>query len=963
MKHNHLVAALIAPLSLLGQVSSGTLTGSVTDAAASPIGGARIRLIDKERAFERRIESNEAGEFRLPNLRVGRYELEAMSAGFSAFSRTNIDVAGGQSLHFDIRLQPASVQESITVTAEVDQLDQVRNTASRGASFTSIDLNKVPVLSGGTSRNYSTQVFLTPGAAPGRTAHAPFSFNGMRSQSTVNVMVDGADFNNPNTGSLAGAGFNEMPVSMEVLTGVDVQTNAYKAEYGRAAGGTINLVSQSATNDWHGKFYEFLRNSAMDGRNAMLRQRESLKRNQFGGVLSGPVVKDRLFVLGSGEWLVNRLVGLSAPRASFTEAERQTAVPSVRPFLALYPTANVPGTNLFDFGGIFSRTTFRSFFVRGDYVVTRNHQLTARWNATDTESSDTGRIFGQGQSVGTTNASTVLSLNSTLAPTVVNEARAYYTNRYSDTIPFTPLLGDRAVNDAVGLLNVAGAERLGSIFRSYLMIHNYQFSDDLSVQRGRHGLKFGGIMRKVQVNSTANENTDGTLTFDSRQAFLAGLPRTYTRVIGDTRLDQRTTEAGLYAQTDYRLRPNFNINLGLRWELYTPGTDIRGRVPVNYKTDYNNFAPRIGFSWSPSSRNGLVVRGGYGMFTTPLPLRYLGNLRFQPPRIGTFTAINPVFPNLLSGTVTQSSEQTRTSKDLVQPYSQQYNFSVDYRLPSTQTVLSAAYVGTRGLLLPLTLFPNGGDRLAQAQRPDPTQGLVRLLATSGASNYHSLQATAQGRLTQRFNVRMAYTWSRAIDDLSTDSQTLISESNRRLDRGLADFHLAHSLSTALFYSIPGRNGAFGLMKDWTISGVVQARSGRVFSLLSGTDNLDGNRVNRIDGIDGTLLRVNQGPFAILPANSLTLAQLRQAVTPAAGRIGTLGRNTEVGDRFFDLSLSLQKDIAFTERFRGQFRLEAFNATNTTNLDAYVGSIVDPRFGQATSASQPRAIQLAFRVTF
>ncbi|MBC8166979.1 MAG: TonB-dependent receptor, partial [Bryobacteraceae bacterium] len=687
------------------------------------------------------------------------------------------------------------------------------------------------------------------------------------------------------------------------------------------------------------------------------------KRNQFGGVLSGPVVKDRLFVLGSGEWLVDRLVGISAPRATFTEAERQTAAPSVRPFLSLYPAANVPNTNLFDLGGIFSRTTFRSFFVRGDYVVTKNHLLSARWNATDTESSDTGRIFGQGQAIDSTNSSTVLSLNSTITPTLVNEARAYYTNRFSNTVPFTPLLGDQTVNDTVGLLNVAGAERLGGIFRNYLMTHNYQFSDDISVQRGRHGLKFGGIVRKVQVNSTANDNTDGTLTFDSRQAFLAGIPRTYTRVIGDTRLDQRTTEAGIYAQTDYRLRSNLNINLGLRWELYTPGIDNRDRVPVNYKTDYNNFAPRIGFSWSPGSSSGLVVRGGYGIFTTPLPLRYLGNLRFQPSRIASFTSINPVFPNLLSGTVTQSSEQTQTSPDLVQPYSQQYNFSMDYRLPTTQTVVSVAYVGTRGIFLPLTLFPNGGDRLPQAQRPDPTLGLVRLLSTTGASNYHSLQATAQGRFAQRFNVRLAYTWSRAIDDLSTDSQTLISESNRRLDRGLADFHLAHSLSSALFYAIPGRNGAFGLMKDWTISGVMQARSGRVFSLLSGTDNLDGNRNNRINAIDGTLSRVNQGPFAVVPANSMTLAQLRQGVTPVAGRIGTLGRNTEVGDPFFDLSLSLQKEVTFTERLRGQLRIEAFNATNTSNFDAYVGSLADPRFGQATTASQPRAIQLAFRVTF
>lgn len=957
---------LLFPLLALpaaAQVSSGTLTGLVLDASSSPILNARVIITETARGLRRDASSNETGQFRLPSLPVGLYRLNVSSPGFSSFRRENLEVASGQSIHLDIRLQPAAVQESITVSAEIDQLDQVRNSSARATTFTTTDLTKVPVISGGTSRNYSTQVYLMPGTAPGRSAHAPFSFNGMRPTSTVNVMVDGADFNNPNTGALSGAGFNEMPVSMEVLTGVEVQNNNYKAEFGRAAGGTINLVSQSGTNQWHGKFYNFFRNSAMDARNTMLRQREQLKRNQFGGVLSGPVIKDKLFVLASGEWLLNRFTGISSPRATFTEAERQTAAPAVRPLIELYPVANVPGSNLFDFGGIYTRTTFRSLFFRADYAVSDKHLLSARWNDTNTLANNTGLIFGQGQQVDTTNGSTVVSLNSALSPTVVNEARAYYTNRYSNTIPFTPLLGDRAVNDSIGLLNVAGAERLGSIFRNYLMIHNYQFSNDLSVQRGRHGLKFGGIYRAVQVNTTENGNTDGTLTFDSRQAFLAAQPRTYTRVLGGTRLDQRSKEAGLYAQTDFRFRRNLNVNLGMRWELYTPGTDIYNRVPVNYRTDYNNFAPRAGFSWTPGQQTSLVIRGGYGLFTTPLALRYLGNLRFQPERILSLTAINPRFPNLLGGAVTQSSEQTRTSPDLVQPYSQQINFTVDYRLPNTQTVFSVAYVGTRGVMLPLTLFPNGGERMPQNARPNPSTGLVRLLSTVGASNYHSLQATANGRFARRFQVRTAYTWSRALDDLSTDTAQSIAENNRRLDRGLADFHLAHALSSAVFYDIPAVNGAFGLLRNWTISGVMQARSGRAFSLLSGTDGIDGNRVNRIHDIDGAIARGNDGAFALRPAAGLTLAQVRAQVTPANGVTGTLGRNTERGDPFFDVSISLQRDIRITERLQGQFRAEAFNLTNTANYDAYVGSIVDPRFGQAASALQPRALQLAFRVTF
>ena len=164
----------------------------------------------------------------------------------------------------------------------------------------------------------------------------------------------------------------------------------------------------------------------------------------------------------------------------------------------------------------------------------------------------------------------------------------------------------------------------------------------------------------------------------------------YTKVVGDTRLDQRQTEVALYGQTDFRVRPNLNFNLGMRWELYTPPGDRFGRVEANYATDRNNIAPRLGFSYSPGTQTRLVVRGGYGLFYTPLPMRFLGNLRFTPPRVQQFSVLTPAFPNLLVGSRVPRSDVTVTDPSIIQPYAQQYNLTVDVRVPGSEAAVSVA---------------------------------------------------------------------------------------------------------------------------------------------------------------------------------------------------------------------------------------------------------------------------------
>jgi hypothetical protein len=293
--------------------------------------------------------------------------------------------------------------------------------------------------------------------------------------------------------------------------------------------------------------------------------------------------------------------------------------------------------------------------------------------------------------------------------------------------------------------------------------------------------------------------------------------------------------------------------------------------------------------------------------------------------------------------------------------------TTEYRLPRSGLVASVGYVGTRGLALPMTRLPNGGALLAQNLRPDPNLGVLTFLETTANSMYHSLQATLNGRIGKSLTVRNSFTWSKSLDDVSRDSANIYAQNNRRLDRAVSEFDVPLSYASALIYELPGATKLTGLARTafggWQFSATQAWRTGTPFSLLSGTATPEGLVVNRINDLPGTLQRGQTGVFGFQPAAGLTLPQLRAQIVPGAGRFGTLGRNTERAEVFYDLTLGLQKEFVVTERWRAQFRVESFNALNTVNYDTYANNVADPRFGQAITAAPARAVQLMLRLNF
>ncbi|MBX7222831.1 MAG: TonB-dependent receptor [Blastocatellia bacterium] len=598
-----------------------------------------------------------------------------------------------------------------------------------------------------------------------------------------------------------------------------------------------------------------------------------------------------------------------------------------------------------------------------------------RFNDTksDSDTLGAGGILGSVVSGVRQNLSGTLQHSAVLATGLLNEARLGFNRTKAVDQPSANslFLGNPQVNGEIGLLVVPGLSTVGipSFLNQANFQNNFQASNDLSWTRGRHQFKFGTSFRRVHVNGGNLDNSlRGQLTFLNVTDFLAGKPLSYVRNQGNPLIGLRRSEWHSYAQDDWKPAANLTFSLGVRYEINTAPREAANRLPGKYllPTDFNNLAPRLGVAWQFSPKS--VLRAGYGVYFNVVEMTFLGLTRFNPPLLQNFTAFRPQFPNLLgnaqagipSGLVIPNPETST-------PYAQHVNLTLERELFSPNSVLSVAYVGTFGRKLSRTRRTNGGENLPQAQRPDPALGVVNLLETSANSSYHALQVSWSQRFTEGLHLRAAYTFSKFLDDVSdiASSNTNIArnvlpvdETSLAADRAVSDFDLPQILTLTGIWRVP-RFGSNRWLNGWSLTSLVTMQSGRPYSLFSNTFNPTGTNNNRINDRPGTLVR-NSGAFIpIRLAPGITPDQLR----PVAGKIGTLGRNSERGAAFYDWNFSLAKDFPIHEGLTFQVRGELYNAFNLTNFSAVDNVLGSPTFGRHTAASDPRRAQIAVRIVF
>jgi hypothetical protein len=850
------------------------------------------------------------------------------------------------------------------------------------------------------------------------------------------------DYSNGAPGSVLGDN-----LGVDAVEQVSVLGNNYPAEYGRTSGGVINAVTRSGANSFHGDLYEFLRNSVLDARNYFDGRIPAFKRNQFGGSGGGTLQKDRTFIFGDYEGLRQSL-GVTTvdtvPSAAARKGKLSTGTvavdPAVARFLAaFYPLPNGPlqgagDTGIFNFAG--QQVTNEDYFtIRVDRKFCQADSVSGTYMRDSSKTVQPDNFDELLSNVVSGRQVVAVHEQHIFGPTMLNAARLGFTravgivggvsqvlnpNMFDPAFGFEPGGFAGGVEAVPGVTDFGGAPTAQGPLPSsrFVFWNSFQGGDDLSLTRGVHSLKFGGVVERMQDNELSFGSTNGVFRFDSLSNFLTNHPLVFqgmrTRVVPDVGL--RETLVGAYAQDDIRLQKNFTLNTGLRYEMVTVPTEAHNRIsnlrnltdaqprvgaPFFSNPTLRNFEPRLGFAWNPRTGKTLV-RGGFGIFDV-LPLPYEFNLSFQRavPFVQSIYASDLAPGSFPTGAFQQfgfdstSALATYVQHDPKRNYVMQWNLGVARQLSSTLSV-TLAYVGSRGVHQPYrmdnidmvlpTLTPAGYvfPAAATSQKLNPNFGRIDATLWQANSVYHALQADVSKRVSRGFEFHGAYTWGKSIDTLSaTEADDAFPNGlfnqlffDQRTSRGLSDFNVAQALVLSMTWELPGARfnsrPAKWALSGWQLGELYKANTGQPFTPILGGDPLGmkldetSEPPDRLTGPGCSTLTNPGDPTHYIKAQCLGFPVPRN-------RWGNLGRNSLIGPGLSKLDFSVFKNNRIrllSEDVNVQFRAEFFNILNHTNFASPTDHLVVfdesgkpvPSAGLITSTqTTSRQIQLAMKV--
>ncbi len=904
-------------------VTFATLSGRIEDANGAAVGGARVVASNTEKNISTSTMSDTEGRFYFLHLPAGAYTLKVEQAGFATASR-QLTLTVGQALDVPVRLSVAGVDEQVAISSiEVPVVEVSRTQLSD--TIQTKELDSLPL----NGRNYIDLALLVPGVSRtntgsvqrfAETSAVPGTGISVAGQRNLNnsFIVDGLSANDDAAG-LAGTFY-----SQEVIREFQVVTSGGIAEFSRASSGFVSIITQSGTNDWHGRGYGFLRNQRFDARNPLAPTKDPLTQAQYGISASGPIARDRTFIF-----------------ANFEQTRRNdSAVITIRPSdVAAINTrlnqVNYPGA-LIETGLVPGGFDVTNFFARVDHRLNETNMLAVRYSLYDLSALNSRTVGGlnsvsRGTNLDNLDQTVTASNVTTISPRTINEARFQYT-RSRLAAP---------VNDPVGpAVNITGVASFGTATFSPLGrdIDLLEIVDNVSTQRGKHSLKGGVDFLYNRVNIFFPGAFQGVYTFNTLASFLSGNYSNFQQAFGVPEQFQSNPNLGLFIQDEWKPRTDLTINAGLRYDAqFLPS-------PIN--TDGNNFAPRFGIAYAPGDRK-TVFRASYGIYFDRLPLRATSNAlqrdgsKYLVAQLGPTEAGAPVFPNVLPAfptTLQTKPNITTIDPDIENSYAQQASFQIERELPFNAS-LSAGFLHLKGRHLILSRNNNVPRFPASAGvpnlgRPNPNFGNIARFESSGESTYNGLILSFNKRASRWSSMRVSYTFSKAIDDSGNFFfSTPQNNFDLRDERGLSDNDQRHRLTVSGSVETPRSGNASGIRRvyeNFQLSYIFTYASRLPFNVQLGADrNFDTNFNDRPVGV---------------------------------------GRNTGQGFDYASLDLRLSRDFQLTERFRIEALAEGFNLLNRANLQVpnnVFGTGITPRvtFGQPTAAGDPRQIQFGLRLSY
>jgi Carboxypeptidase regulatory-like domain len=1023
-----LVLLLVAGRPLLGQ-SSAAITGIVQDTADARIPNASIKLINTETGIESPSVTGKDGSFTIPSVLPGHYRLQIEREGFDTTQLAGITLNVGDNKAVIIRMKAGSSLQTVTVDGS-----GVNINTTDGSVSTVIDrqfVENLPL----NGRSFQSLLYITPGVnlnVGGGTAVnqegtvGQFVVNGQRGDANY-WMVDGVSANfgmNPyqpggGSGGAVGAtnavgGTNAM-VSVDALQEFRIQTSTYAPEFGRAAGGQISIQTRSGTNQFHGTLFNFLRNGDLDAKdwfadNFGLAKPNEIQ-NDFGGVIGGPIVKDKTFFFFSAEGL--RVI------QPFTEvttvpdlAARAAAIPAMQPYLNMYPVPapgvpdTDPGSGLAPYTATFSNSAeANTFSLRLDHQLNTNLNFFARYSHAPSN-------FVQRGNGGNLPANDIVT-ESTVAKTatvgatwsksaqVVNEARFNYSvgggKELYNTDSFgggTPFPGENLLPSPYSFGNtlvyyVSGVGTGMSVamgFGAANYQHQYNVVDTLSVQKGAHSLKFGADYRRLTPNYGQAPLELLPVFFalsDMQQGNAYFITSHYAH---GTLLMQNL---GVFGQDTWRVNPRLNLTYGLRWDFdFVPSTqqgipfpsltgfsrtDLShlGLAPSGtapYGMRYGNIAPRFGGAYKISTDPdwGLVLRAGFGLFyglasteatnVTAIdgPLYPFGTNAYYPsvtfPTSPTDPEVQP--PPVEAPNAANGNTLFGLDPHLNVPYALEWNVALEQSLGSAQT-LSVSYIGA------------SDKRLLTAEsitNPNPNFASAYLISGTGTLSYAALQLEFQRRLRKGLQSLISYSWSHSIDDGSYGNYANGGFGNVNANRGDSDYDLRHVFTAAITYQPPAlRTNWFtrALTSDWSLDDIAQLRTGPPLDVQDGNFSAlshdNASVFVRPDVVPGQpqYLTGSQYPGGKV-LNPASFMDPPTELDPILGtlvptRQGNLPRNGRRSLGLKQWDFAVHRDFPIHEAIKLQFRGELFNLLNHPNFAPFnnVFQTGNAFFGQST----------------
>ena len=986
-----LLLLLMAGVISYGQTPTATLSGVVRTGQGEIIKDATVTVKSNATGKARQAKTDGDGRYIFSLLEPGSYELQVQANGFKALIQKNLILNVGGAAVRDVQMEVGGISEQVTVDVQNPMTERNKTDVSRLVSED--EIQGLPNI----GRNFVDFVKLSSGVALGREQiyGGPFkepdsgigpvavprlSFAGQSELNTL-IQVDGAD----NVQTITGT--PRATPSQEAASEFRVLNSTYLAEYGRALGGYVNIITRSGSNDMHGSAYYFGINDALNARSILNPPgADVLRQNQYGATMGGPIRKDSTF------YFVNYEGQRRDESNRFAQVIQQnmTGINAFRSAFNLAPeTINQVRSNNYD-----------QFLVKVDQVIGAS-ALSLRYNFLTSESenflglgSRSAPLSSTARDNDTTDQAAVATFISSLSPRATNEARLQFARR-DFSFP---------ANSQEPTIEVATLLTMGknpTDFESYLE-DRIQASDNFSYARGAHQFKFGGDYNYLRDCTLWNLFFPARIIFPTLPRLLnftptlppgppnptigpavfffptlAGAPigfqvpvNPFTQALpsaygNNTFFKLDHSIYGSFAQDQWKVTQKLSLNLGLRY-------DVEG-YPSRYtpNRDYNNVQPRIGlaYSWNPKG----VVRAGFGLFNDRLGTVGQGFATAEFNSRGNLPNTSVLFPGVstVSGRFTSlvvggppaqgaairflTTGQTPTMGNptlnigldgtLKTPYSEQASLQISQELPGGIAV-TAGYLFVHGVqLVGITANQNGvptlppvGSQLAPGKtffgaRRFQELGDISFLTNIGDSAYHGGTLEVERRFNLGLSLHGSYTFAKTMSDGGTDAPSSITDNEAPgvSEWALSRQNLKHRFTLSLLEQVPN---SVRWVRDFKFSSLVSVESGRPFTVFAGLDaNGDGN--------------------------------------PLSDRPGNLGRNSLIGPGFASVDVRVARPFKFTERFSSELSFDFFNLFNRVNIrdinTFYGGANLNlppaPGFGTPRDVLNPRQIQFALKLKY